>query len=782
MNFDKLIKKIKEDCSIAYVLVTCILFITLILMPVLFTGYAFDDSHDTLIKGFLIEANDNIIHFNFVQILGWFSGLGRFIPLQFYFFPYFDLIYNLYLYKITIIALIIIDICLFCYLIYLITGLKSLSVLPILLIPAFFQMRLYHDPLSGAHFLMPLIFLEIILSIIFLVFHLKTEKMRHLVLSVLLFGISIVTYEIVYPFVILYLLIIIAHSYENEIRKFKIAILSFISMPFLTLLIPHMLQIRFGLLKSGYQDPNYRPNIDMFAAFTAFIKQTIAAFPLSYYILDPNQIFRETTINVSAFIAVSIILITLLWFSISKNIPKLITCDQKNIEHSINNVKLILLSIGISFLLFPSILIALSVKYQNELIFGIGYIPVFFSYFGIVLLIVLFICILYDKNKNHNIKHVIKIINIISLIFLLLTIFTYYNNWITIRESNDEWLYPRNLIEDGINNGLLDIVPKDSIFIIDNVNPWDQPAFYHMMSQNKNSTILSSYKLKSYLKAGNSGYISNKLPNSSCIKHNYTYVYNFKEKDHVYYLRYYAYNNNYGYIILGKINQILLSNNDVYDVSCNLTYVYLASNKKDANFSNDVITFYSLNNSSDRLSCTIDYFHNNTFPLWQGNYWKIIEIVNNESFNTKQLGIIFSLDNPKTDLYDKIFSESNQIYYFLGFYPREVWSGVTTRWMADKGALVIYSNDNQSKKLQFNTRSFLKPRTLSLSLNKREILVSTIPTEFKQVTIPLNLQKGENILDINILEGSERPIDIPELSIWDGRNLSIVVQNVKICN
>ncbi len=781
MKFDKLINKINKDYPIASIFVICILFITLILMPVLFTGYTFDDSHDTLIKGFLIEANDNIIHFNFVQILGWFSGLGRFIPLQFYFYPYFDLIYNIYLYKITIITLTIIDICLFCFLIYLITGLKSLSVLPILLIPAFFQMRLYHDPLSGAHFLMPLIFLDIILSIIFLIFHLKTKKIRYLVYSILLFGTSTITYEIVYPFVILYLLIIISYGYKNEISKFKIAILSFISMFSLTLLIPYMLQMYFGLLKSGYQDPNYRPNIDIFTAFTAFIKQTIAALPLSYYIFDPNQIFRETTLNISTFISVSIILITLLWLSISKSITKLVIFDQKNIGHSINNVKLILLSIGISFLFFPSILIALSVKYQNELLFGIGYIPVFFSYFGIVSLIILFIYILYDKYKKHNIHYIIKTVHIISLIFLLLTIFTYYTNWITIRESNDEWLYPRNLMEDGIKNGLLDIVPKDSIFIIDNRNPWDQSAFYHMLSQNKNSTILSSNKLKSYLKAGNSGFISNKLPNSSLIKYNnYTYRYNFKEEDHVYYLRYYAYNDNYGYIILGKINQILLSNNDVYDVSCNSIYVYLASNKKDVNFSNDTMTFYSLNNSSDRLNYTINCFSNNTFPLRQGNFWKTMEIINNESFNTKQLGIIFNLDNPKNDLSDKIFGESNQIYYFSGFYPLEDWSGVPTRWMADKGTLVIYSNDNQSKTLQFNTRSFLKPRTLSLSLNKREIFIYIIPTEFKQVTIPLNLQKGENIIDINILEEGERPIDNPELSSDDGRNLSIVVQNVKI--
>ncbi|OBZ34282.1 hypothetical protein [Methanohalophilus sp. DAL1] len=106
---------------------------------------------------------------------------------------------------------------------------------------------------------------------------------------------------------------------------------------------------------------------------------------------------------------------------------------------------------------------------------------------------------------------------------------------------------------------------------------------------------------------------------------------------------------------------------------------------------------------------------------------------------------------------------------------------IPTRWMSNNASIIVNSNENNEANLKFRAHSFYKPRTLKIYVNNDFYGQQIIPsTGFVNVSTPININKGENIILLHVVEGSDRPCDIPELNNGDSRNLSIEIQNVTV--
>lgn len=115
-----------------------------------------------------------------------------------------------------------------------------------------------------------------------------------------------------------------------------------------------------------------------------------------------------------------------------------------------------------------------------------------------------------------------------------------------------------------------------------------------------------------------------------------------------------------------------------------------------------------------------------------------------------------------------------------GFYGLEEWSGTPTRWTDGNATMVAYSNMDTTATMNVTLISFHRPRTLDIYINNHSVRQTTVPTSFVSVSIPIQLQKGENIIRLHVPEGAERPCDIFGLNNKDTRWLSVAVQNVTI--
>src|SRR5450759_4273210 len=76
-------------------------------------------------------------------------------------------------------------------------------------LPLFFQFRLYHDPILSFSGMLP-VFLSVLFSaLIFLSRHLDGGHVRHLILSVIFFNLTLYFYELSVPLVFLFLIVLL---------------------------------------------------------------------------------------------------------------------------------------------------------------------------------------------------------------------------------------------------------------------------------------------------------------------------------------------------------------------------------------------------------------------------------------------------------------------------------------------------------------------------------------------------------------------------------------------
>ena len=178
------------------------------------------------------------------------------------------------------------------------------------------------------------------------------------------------------------------------------------------------------------------------------------------------------------------------------------------------------------------------------------------------------------------------------------------------------------------------------------------------------------------------------------------------------------------------------------------------------------------------------------------NYYNIKYIILHENYMTKQQlkfekNLLSKFLNEKPVYYK---NDSMYVYYVKslpikpfqllgeGWDDLEEWNGIPTRWISSNASLFTYSTENCSAMLRFQAMSFHRARSLNICSENSVISTVEVPPEFITLDIPVQLHKGENFIRFQVLDGSERPCDIPALDNADSRNLDVAVQNITIVN
>ncbi|RQD84646.1 hypothetical protein D5R95_05670, partial [Methanosalsum natronophilum] len=208
----------------------------------------------------------------------------------------------------------------------------------------------------------------------------------------------------------------------------------------------------------------------------------------------------------------------------------------------------------------------------------------------------------------------------------------------------------------------------------------------------------------------------------------------------------------------------------------------------------DPVLFYVLYGSEDIIQSSISdklaylkYNYNISYVILHKNYLD----ENNLDTLITYLGDSYTVDSSVQDdqliIYntgvtseESIVSSISRFSLGDGWHGLEHWQGVPSRWISENATLIIVSNTDQQIVLSYNTQSFYRPRTMEIYANDHLIQQTAVPTSFVSISIPIQLQKGENIIWLHVPGGAERPCDIPELNNRDTRRLSVAVQNIKI--
>jgi len=765
-----------------YLMLGLLFVIILMLLPLMNSGFFGDDASNSFIKGDLQYTHQNLAQGILGSIKSWLDQ-GRLFPVALItLYILFTFAGNLVVYKSLIILSVVVNILLFGYFIRIITNSLSVSFLSMLIMPILFQFREYHDPIMSFSMLQQNVFLFIIISLILLVFYIKSSKKIYLFLSVGMYLLSVLTYEIALTFFMLHFLIMYMYHPNRGFAFILKSCAPFLLISLVCLLITIMIQINLDIpITGGEYNTSYSryigivPNLNVKEIVITFVKQNVAAFPLSYQI--PKYLSRppHNLNDIMGLFNTASIIIAVIYFSLSVIILKYVNREISEKKISVLDVRCLSI-IGLLVLILPSVLVSLSSKYQKELYWGVGYLPVYISYFGVAIVIICIILFTLVKITPYN-KNVILISMILIAMILSITgALTYTNNGAVIESLNQNWLYPRLIIEDALNDGLFKFVPDDSILLVDSSNPWwEQPGFYLMHSGVRLKSVESNG-------AQSKQYLSDKLPDATLISSNGgVYSFRFSKSDNVFYLRYGSQSSGDGYAVLGVITDLLASNTSLNIVTASQDNVYIYVRQQNIlHPANEIcVEGYWLMNDSNINYEPFRFEEDELKLISSGKEWKLFSIPGDGQIVDVGSLNIYSIYNSKQNSIFG-FPKNYDLNLIKGFWGIEDWSGAPTSWMKADAILSVTSRENRTTNLSLRVVSFYRNRTLVISSDGAPDAQVAVPTNFINVSVPMHLAKGVNAVRLHVSEGCERPSDKPELGNPDSRCLSVAVQNIKV--
>lgn len=533
-------------------------YIVVSLLPLLQSGYYSDDMSNSLFRprqeltggSFLNHfLQSNSYH---IKSLGRLLTAKEFLSGAIYYYAT-----NLLTHKIIILLLVVLNIFAFGHFVKVMTGSKYLSYLLMLVIPSFFQFRLYHDPILafGGH--MQILFLLFIVSLIFLQKYLSGKRHAYLAISVVFYNLCLYFYELSFVLLPVYLLLV----FEAR-RTFREAFIT--GFPFLA---SFLIAVALNLVavfvwkdpaSAGYAGTKMNFNI---AIIPTFLIQIGAALPLSYYFGNPSKIFDHTLSELLSRAGLPYLLIilvfTLLCLRLSKNLHK-------------EDVKWRTLTLtGLIFFLTPAFLISLTEKYQIELIpfgFGMGYIPVYIQYYGLLMSLAGVFFFLSRLIPSGRGRKVIGFFVLASLDCILLV--NLENNAVIVDKANIDLFYRRQALEEALKNNILQRLPENSRLLI--VDKYTYDPYPPRIVSHLQGWASSGYEWKTnalvYLHSGRRVAVYSeiaKLLGDSDLKDGRTDY----SKNNVYMLTICSYPEEFrkkeGYVVLNKIKNITINQADI---------------------------------------------------------------------------------------------------------------------------------------------------------------------------------------------------------------------------
>lgn len=429
------------------------------LFPLLQSGYVSDDAYNSLIKGSMLEKNQTFQKYVLDLNWGWLKNSGRLYPIEHFsqtFLFYF--INNLFVFKIIKLIIILLSVYFFRLNIIIFSKSKFIGNLCVLILLIFFQFRQWHDPILGFAVLIPLICFFLFSSLYYFQIFLENDKKKYLFRSLILYLLLLLTYEISYPLIVLY--IVIAFFKSNLFKDIYLKLKFHYILLFLVIIITIYFRLNVG--EKSY--PSLDQNFLLIPFFKSFGIQIFSGLSFSYFPrLKINFIENLQIVDLYLFVFFSII------FYLLSNLN-----SQK-----INYQKILQIFIlGMLIVLSQSFMVAIS-GHKNDIInmgLGFGYLPVLLEYFGFSLIYLSIFLIIFSRIEKRYIKNLFCIF--FSLCLTLNGAINISNNNYVVHETNKFYKYPRDLLKKGLSNKKNNNIKKSTIIIRNWRFPHDINWFY----------------------------------------------------------------------------------------------------------------------------------------------------------------------------------------------------------------------------------------------------------------------------------------------------------------
>jgi hypothetical protein len=435
------------------------------------------------------------------QQLKWIVERGRFFPLSaFGTFVFYFVNGSAPAYKFYMVALMLVNLGLFGLITLQVTRSKALGLLAILVTPLLFQMKYGDDSLTTSAGLLQVIVLLVEISLICFVMYLDNDKKGFLVGGVAAYVASMLTYEIGFPFFILFFLIALFYptrrTFSEAFRK---------SLPY-TVAAGGMVLMWLGLhavfhvaVVGNATADAYAPNLNLLTAGMTLLKQTSAAFPLSYaeMVAHPNLFHRVIppfagplpgfvgTLSSAPIQALALAVCYAGMISVA------FSWMRREVKERVVGAPglMTLVATGACLLVLPSVLVSLSPKYQTQVDWGYGYLPVYASWFGMAALICAAIYALLERTRKKPLIGVIVTTSLlIASAYGCITVFG--DNSSIVKGYQAYYGYPRELVTSALKHGVMNGFPSGSALMTYHLDWTTNPGFFALYGGKTVSSVV----------------------------------------------------------------------------------------------------------------------------------------------------------------------------------------------------------------------------------------------------------------------------------------------------
>lgn len=493
-------------------IVLALALVAVVLSPMLSSGFFGDDQMNSasFAKSSLTHSGDTLLnrigHIQRETVL----TVGRLFPLSTYILiPFYFANGDPAGFKVYVLVLVLLNCALFGVLVWRLSRSKALAILAVAALPLVMQVHStrYHDPILGFAAHMQILAALLLTSLIAFLMYLDTHRRWALVVAFVTFCAALLLYEVTLAFPPLYLVVAFLHQRNKRLRfAFRkawpffaaVAVIATVTLGF---------RLHYGnefttsaaqfsdVVASG-QDPTqgaYALNLSPTAVTKTLLQQMFATIPLTYNAMIPSltgrTLVEELMRSIVAHRAASLFILfgyALFALGVYRSVAE---GALRSKEHGDRRLAA---GVAMSLLVLPNVLISLSPRYQAEVFWGVGYLPNYVSYFGAALLGALvlewMICRVWPRSR------VGAALVLVALLFAGVTIgaINLQNTEIEVEVSNRNLWYPRLALNRAVEHGLFDGVPEGSVIVVDELRPWDSPAFFLGLSEGRVERVLSS--------------------------------------------------------------------------------------------------------------------------------------------------------------------------------------------------------------------------------------------------------------------------------------------------
>jgi len=530
------------------------------------------------------------------QISKDFISSGRWYPLIIYYYPVFFHI-GQHAYKIMTLLFIVGNVMLFGWLVTLVSRSVKLGIAAMMAPPLSMQFRMYHDAILSYYFLMQIEFAFLMLSVVCFVLYLRRPRPWIYIASVLSYLICLLIYEVSYFFWAAHVVLSYHRFGGHRWKQALSTSFPFVAVSALNFGVMLIIRAQFGVYYEGVQS-QFAP----MQCLTTFAKQLFSAIPLSYYASTPaiQDFFMWSDMFSSELLIAACASWGLVWYTLwrQENAPR-----PENEPSAAGT----LAALGIVIWMAPSIPIALSAKYQRELQWGLGYLPTYVSAFGVDLVMLAGLAFFSSglRTATRPAREAFAIGA--ALVGVAVTAITFNSNWIVVQKYAYAERFPRALIENALERGLLHPVTDKSFLICgEPFRSWDNPPFFKQHSgmtlqvvkptgfehdEDMGSTSIEQ-AFAEYAAADRPGcYDFTCLVDCKQVFSGYDLVFkglgwpvlskvttqsSKPETPSVFFLKYEASSEAVGYAVLAKLRGIKISAGEIVEISADRTWVFAA--------------------------------------------------------------------------------------------------------------------------------------------------------------------------------------------------------------